>query len=138
MPSSRCVLPVPTGPCRTSGLTAWPGSSTTLRAEAWATRLRPDDELAQPPPAAPVQRWIAGRRGRIEQASGRLQRVLGRGRATGWSGTGALGNRSLRLPRGLKQARVDDKANTNRGAQHLRRDTAHRLGEFTFEKFLTI
>ena len=39
MPSSRCVLPVPTGPCSTNGLADSPGASTTLMAEACATRL---------------------------------------------------------------------------------------------------
>src|SRR5207237_976141 len=37
--SSKCVLPVPTGPNSTSGLAASPGASTTLEAEACATRL---------------------------------------------------------------------------------------------------
>jgi hypothetical protein len=33
-------LPVPTGPWKTSGLAPSPGASTTLKAEAWATRLQ--------------------------------------------------------------------------------------------------
>ena len=143
MPSSRCVLPVPTGPCSTSGLAASPGASTTLRAEAWATRLHGPTTnslsrcqrraFALARPWSPARRLRLGRLRAFALAGRRLlRRARGGGRGGGRGSGGLLG------AGGLEQRRVDHEAHVHGPAVDLEGGLGDGAGEGALEPLLEV